>query len=457
MRKYFEGLSPAGVALIFVSIAFGTFLRLYDIDLVSYWSDELATIYFTKYPLKIYSEETHPFGFYLLLKPFLHIFGPDVYVMRFVTGLLSVGFNLYLVHYARSIFPRNGWVIFTILFFMMPVDIAFARMARMYSLIFSLSTWFYLLMMKEPKSWKLPLASFLMSIVFPVGFLPGLFYGIFLIAKERSFSKSALRIFGSIAPMCLYYLSKFIFVKSNPFTDYLGGDNKVRPLLIDFLYAMGGEYFPKNAFISMPGSVFWLMLFLTITAFLIGVFYRVKEKKWIYGFDFSLSFFVFSIIFFKLFGLLAVNIEVGRYLIFLVPLIIIQFAALGLEKWRDFPAIMLLGFMLYALLNYSPLAVYEGEREAFNYYEELKKLHPGKVAICGNKFQYDFYFNQPHIHCSEVIKNYIESKEEFVFMDINGYGRHLIPSLMKTHDMLEYKNIYFSIMALARPIKSGDK
>lgn len=456
MRKYFEGLSPAGVALIFVSIAFGTFLRLYDIDLVSYWSDELATVYFAKYPSKIYFEETHPFGFYLLMKPLFHLFGPDVYVMRYAVALISVIFNLYLFHYARSIFGKNAWVIFTILLFLIPIDIAFARMARMYSLFFSLSMWFYLSIIKEPRSLKIPVISFLMSIVFPVGFLPGGFYGLYLIFKDRKISKIPFLMFASVVPMILYYLSKFLFLKSNPYTDYLGGANKLRPLLSDFLYSIGGEYFPKNAFVSMPESIYWMMMALCFGAVISGMYFRIKERKWSYGFDFALSFFVFSILFFKIFGLFAINIEVGRYLIFLVPLVILQYPALAFDKWKDFPGIFILSVLLYSLVSYSPLAVYEGEREAYGYFEELKKIHQGNHAVCGNKFQYDFYFNGPHQDCLKVIESNVDNKQEFVFMDINGYGRHLVTPILKTHDMLEYKSIYFSMIAWARP-KSQDK
>lgn len=441
-------------ALIFVSILFGSFLRLYKLDLLSYWSDELATIYFAKYPSRIYSEETHPFGFYLLIRPVIDLFGANVTVIRYAVAILSVSLNLYLCIYARKIFSHRGWALFTVILFLLPFEIAFARMARMYSLFFSLALWFYLLLIKEPSSKKVPLLSFLMTIIFPVGFLPGFVAGSLELIKSKTISKKVIVLYLSVIPSVLYYLSKFIFLERNPLTDYAGSDQKMRPLILDFFYSLGGEYYPKIVSNPMPFDVLVIMILLAVFCLSAGVLKRVKNKVWDRNFDYSLSLIIFSFIFFKLFGLFVINIEVGRYLIFLAPFIIIHattWSEILPTKWGDMPGVAIFFVLLLSLLQYSPLSVYEGEREALKQFEHLRKLHPGDVVVCANKFQYEYHFKMPRKDCIQEMRRISSEKRDFVFLDINGSSRFSLIELSKEYDIYDYRFIYLSTIAWARP------
>lgn len=429
MRKFFEGLSLPEMALIIFSILFGSVLRLYKIDLISHWSDELATLYYSKFIHLVFNEETHPPGFYLFSKVITFFVGESVYSLRMVLALMSVGLCTYFVIIGKKLFTKDGWIIFTILLFLIPVDVAYSRIARMYSPLFLLSMWFYLTLLEEErKILKLSILSFIMSWIFPIGFIPGGALIISNLISRRKWSKEDSYLAASVVPVFLYYVLRIVFQSKKQFlSDYLGGNIKVHNLFSDFFLTMAGDHIPKYPYLRDDSNLWMIFAVFSIIVIYLSIFYSVKKQEYRQNWMNHLIVILCSLFFIEIFSALVINIKVGRYLIFLIPIILIHAAQvrgyLSHLKHSLLEITLFFGMLVFYVYVYKPFDYFLWERESFNVFKQFTANNPNYI-FCGNRFQYHYYFQSPHKHCMEEYKKLKADKKDFVFIDMNGFVRH---------------------------------
>lgn len=463
MRKFFEGLSLVEGALFFSVLALGIFLRTYDLDAISQWSDELATIYYAKNLKLVFLEETHPPGFYLLVKALSFLVEPSVLNIRIFVALLSVLLCSVAVLLSRRIFTGYGFIAFTTLLFLLPVDIAYARMARMYAPFFELSLIFYLYYLLQPRVIFFHVAIlFIISWLHPLGFLIPLVTILHMLIK-RKFSKELFYVAGSVFPViCYYFLRLFSLSKKEFLADYLGGSNKFRNLFSDFFYTMAGEYVPQLLFYPVSDFEWWKYLLFSALVVVSTFVLCKREKKWLFGLDYFLLLSITSWGFVEVFSLAVTNIKLGRYLVYLIPVFLI-FAGFLVSrlslKWQKISVLGILGFVL--IYPYNPLLPYPWEREVM---QELKKenlQHVGEDFIfCGNRFQYDYYFNEPHHHCMHDYEKLKSAGRDFVFIDMNGFVSHSLIDISRDYFLSNTRRIGISTISNARykkNINNGDE
>lgn len=454
MRKFFEGLTPLEGALIFVSVAFGCFFRLYDLDLVSHWSDELATIYFSLNPSEIYSTETHPPLYYLITKLFMLIFGPTVYEVRLGNAFLSVGVNIGLMIYARRIFARNGWILFTLFIFLLPMDIVFARMARMYSILFSLSAWFYLAVIHRPLD-KLPvIISFILCWVFPLGFLPASGWILYRLIRERKWGKDLSYLSFTVLPIVIYYLSKFILLPKNPLTFYLGAGEGPRPLWLDIFHVMAGEHYPRLHFSTPPFWSWFPLAVLVVFSLGTAAFSSWRKKSWFSGLDYFLVLLLLTAVFLLTFKHLVISVTLSRYLVFLVPIVGIllgSFADTIQGRLGLIIPVAVFSILINSQFHYPSVEFYPGEREAFEKFQEMKSITGVSTVFCGNKFQFFHYYHSPRKECMDEIRVLVSEKKEFLVLDMNGTRSQNLVSLMSIYNVVDFFRVSPSTVAHMRP------
>lgn len=457
MRKYFEDLSFYGGVLIIVSTFFGILLRIYDLDLISHWSDELASIYYAKHLNLVFLEETHPPGFYVLSKILFLVFDPTVLNLRYAVAIASVVSCVTLSLYSRKIISKAAWPVFNVLLFLLPFDVAYARIARMYSPLFVLSLWFFLALMDENrKKWVIPLLSFLMSWLFPIGFIPGGCYLVYEFYRKRKFSAEYLATMFTTLSVVFYYVLRMLLQSKKQFlSDYLGGENKVRNLFEDFFYNVAGDHIPKFPLREYPHV--WIG-FLLVTIVLVGLSFWAarKSERLKMTTIFHLFVLISTGLFFEVFSALVINIKLGRYLVFIIPLILIH-GATGVADWslkriNAIAGLLLVGLLSYHVYIYKPFFYFQWEREAFLEFKgRLDRSSSKEYVFCGNRFQYDYYFLLPHKHCMHEYERLKNSKIPFTFIDMNGFMQMALLEIAKTHRVSNITYIGSSLIADISP------
>lgn len=425
--------------LFFISLFLGIFFRFYNTDLLSTWSDELASIYFSSYLSEAWSGETHPPVFYLLLRPLL-LFTQDIAILRSFVALLGLFTIFYSLFLGRIVFGERGAILLGIFLFLSHVDVTHARMIRQYALFLDLTV--LVLLLAQIHGYRLQKVIFgtLLAGIHPFGLIIP-----FGIAVDKFFHKvDRKEIFIEyvipVIAISSYYLTKLVFLDATSLqAGYLSGGVKLYILPVDIIRALSGEHFPKvNAFEISWVSVAAIILLVTMIIFKVMKDLIVKKEMTPLvrqGFIIILLSLVMS----EMVSAFYINVNVGRYFLFFMGILILSFITL-FQKIKGI-TYYVFGYQVICLFLANPLQYYPGEREALQYYEKMKAIQPDvELVFCANKFQYFYYLKSLPENCMDQYQAAKEAKKDFVFVDLNGYGRDRVGEMSVTHEFSEFMN-----------------
>jgi hypothetical protein len=422
--------------IIFVcTIIFCIFLHTYNLNQISGWTDEFATMYFAEYLSEVYATETHPPLFYAIMKPFLWIFGKDLAVLRLCVGIMSTALIVWAVAVTKRMFGWRGAVLIAVLLVFNPVEIIHARMVRQYSIFLELTV-LLILYALDNRYKTVAILGFILSWIHPIGFFPVLaIMGYQLYIDRKAIKPLAMYAF-SIFPIFIYYFSKLFVLEGRKYLTGYNPSTRIDGLIISTLKNMAGEFFPKVNF-HPPSLEFQLFL----AALMIGLFLYSLKKPISKSLWMLISFLLITVISTEIVSRAMVDIKYGRYFLYLFA----PFIILAVDKFRhtkfSVPIAFAIGLISLSAVN--PFLYYPGEREALvNINEESQGV------FCANEFQYYYYFNSIELSCVDQFNAAMEKKKDIYFVDFNAYGLPLLKEINANYHIYEYKK--FGIVTMAK-------
>lgn len=252
----------------------GVILRLINIDVESYWFDEIYSVTLAKIPLFeipfLTSKDFHPPFYYMALNIWMSIFGSTETASRSLSALFSVLTIPVIYFIAKNVFNKKTALIAALIFAVSRINIFYSQEARMYTLLALLASISYLMMIKilqskdkKPAYWVLYiLANTAMTYTHNFAFLillsQVLYILIFWFKSKSTKSAKPIQFIISYGVLFLLYLP-WLFV-------FIGQMKKVGhgfwlPAISRF---SGGE-----AFVELSGSITIAIIFLILLAWLI--------------------------------------------------------------------------------------------------------------------------------------------------------------------------------------------
>ena len=421
-----------------ITIIFGIILHIYNLDQLSGWTDEYASMYFAENLNEVYSTETHPPLFYAVLKPFVWIFGKNLQALRVCVGLMSFALLVWAISLSKRIFGIKGAVLMAVLLILNPVEIIHARMVRHYSIFFELTVIMILYSLIERKEVMVTVIGLALIWIHPIGFIPVFAVLVLELLKNKKMTRLIAALSMSVATIVIYFGSKYLFLeKGKHLTGYNSGPRNYN-FYASILKNMAGEHFPKANYYP-PTLLFLLFLSFVLIGLLIYGFKRPVSKSW----WILITFLAVSLITTEVINLVVVNIRYGRYFTYLLaPFIIFAVDKCHLKK-HSIPIAFGLG--LFCLFNVNPFQLYPGEREV------IGQLHgEGSALLCANEFQFYYHLNSPEIECRDQYKVLRNGKMDFHFVDMSGFGVEMLNEINQHYEIVDFRRI--GNMSVARAI-----
>jgi mannosyltransferase len=163
-----------GILLLFLVLALGSFLRIYQLGTENLWNDEGHTLAMVSRSFTSAITEGWQPPYYAILHPWVSLFGNSEIALRapsVIFGILSI-LVIYLI--GCALFNRKVGLISSLLAAISSFYIAYSQEARSYALILLLallSYLFFILILKQDKKWYYPcylLANILLVYTNPV-------------------------------------------------------------------------------------------------------------------------------------------------------------------------------------------------------------------------------------------------------------------------------------------------
>lgn len=137
----------------------GVILRLYKLTASSIWHDEGYTMWLLKYDFTGIIERTardvHPPGYYLMVKPWVIIFGNSELAIRMLSVLFSLGIIYFAYRIIEILFSKKEAFWGSLFVALSPFMVRFAQEARMYGVVAfftTLGTYFLIRFIKEKQN-----------------------------------------------------------------------------------------------------------------------------------------------------------------------------------------------------------------------------------------------------------------------------------------------------------------
>jgi len=161
MQKIYEFLNRYHLLLIGILIL-GLFLRLYDLDEESIWTDEGWSIHFANQPnvwevVKIMAQDVHPPLYFVILHYWMEIFGDSEFALRLPSVIFGVGSIFVIYKVGKLAFNKEVGLISALLLAVSFFHIIHSQQIRHYGLMALLvlvSMYFYLKLIKGQWSRK---------------------------------------------------------------------------------------------------------------------------------------------------------------------------------------------------------------------------------------------------------------------------------------------------------------
>lgn len=427
MRKFFQGHSPVGVALLFSVFALAVFLRLFDLSTQSPWTDEIATWWYVKNLDQVFLRESHTPLFYGILRVF---FGddPTIFGIRLFVASLSILHLIEFFFLGQLALGKRAFLVFWVLVCLSPADIVFARMARHYAWLLE-GTLVYYLLWRTGVSKKLQvLTAAFMGGLHLFFMIPALVLG--GIDFFRGKKKEALIGLVPVGIMGTYYLVRTISFGSEK---VLGNVSWVRTESFTYLSSLVtqflGDAYPRFEYYPVTPEIAGVFFALSL-----GVLFYFKRPSSLH----FLLIFAASVVFVEFLSPW-VNLRVNRYLIYLPGLLSFALAeSLGELRDRFLYPVLVLPLLWIVLFN--PFKNFPWERERVEAFQTaLSRENFEQVLVCANDYQTD-YFKLPRPRpCHEEALSLVPQKS-LLFFDLLGAQKFVMARFLGEMNVTSVEN-----------------
>lgn len=431
MRKFFEGLSLAELALFFSSLILGIFLRFYDLGSLSGWTDELATWFYARNLNIIFSFESHT-PFYYGVVRLLTGSEATLESIRLLSASISVLSLAAVFFLSIKIMDAGRLVLMMIILSLNPLDIAYARMARHYSIFFELVLIFLILMRRDSKILWLAMLGVVLGFLHIFSLIPLTL--IFLLDYwERRDLKRLLILTASSYTVLIYYAAKAYHVLhlDFPLAILSLAAQKAASVVkwndLDFwsfqkmtLTQFLGDYFPKSVFYPVPLTLATVV----ILSALIFVLIRRKQSAFM-----LVAVWITTIVFIEFMNLWGINFRIPRLVVYLAAFLILAIidAIPKVKLWHQVTA---LGLMVLFLVNYNPLVLFPWEDKVITEWNKLREENKDIATfVCANPYQSSYHKLYTHVPCVEKLDS-VNLSRPLLFLDMNNRDEGVMLFLM---------------------------
>lgn len=426
MRKFFEGHSFAGVAILLSVFLLAVFLRFTDLASQSPWTDELASWWYLRHLGEIWGKESHSPLYYTLLRFFCGA-DADVPALRSFSASVSVLHLIEFFFLGQLVFDKKRFLIFWVLVCLCPVDIVYARMARHYAWLLEGLIVFILLYRLRVPVWLESLVAAFMGFIHVFAVIPISFLALYRFWKERRWSE-LLPVLVSANLVLVYYLLRLLslgpqVVGSNVEWNSISLVNFWASLVTQFL----GDSYPR--FVFYPVNPYLAALVVGATS--LWILYRRRESGLQY-----LGVFLVSLLAIEVFGFW-LNLRVNRYLIYLVGFWIIAFTdSLGEVKlWQP---LTLTGLLLGHILFQNPVLSFPWDREKVESWRNFTARFPDSPQLtCASVYQSAYFDLRSPPDCIRALKD-VSLRKDLLYFDLNNTEKMVALFLTQNMNAEEY-------------------
>lgn len=424
------------IALIFI-IGIAAFLRFYQIDKLSFWSDELLSVQvaFSTFFSQIWFRNPHMILFNLILwfwvRMFPSISGEMLRILPAIFSVLSIPV-MFLLGKAILRDKKEASLIGLMTAFFLAINafhIQYAQELRSYSLIFlltSLSTLFLIKAIEKPKSkarwlaYSVTIIASIYSHLFSIFILIAHIVSLLILLKNKKIRfpyKPVIISFTSIIVILtpLILVSYFKRNMQIPWIPELTFD-----LFLSFLVALAG---------NQGVSLLILYLLLVVLGLFLGNRFLNQQKIFLTRWKTILiANCLFLPILFTIFISIFRPIFWPRYLLFVMPYLAI-FAAIGLlsitslKSWRNRNYLVIIILIVFILLSSIGIKNYflNYNKEDFRGVAELMS----KRCVNSLRVYYPFWINNAFAYYNSSLKSQIawfsESGEQYSFKEVSSH------------------------------------
>lgn len=445
-KYYLSKLKNKRTLLVLLLIVIlGFILRLYHLGTSSLSAGEILTVLRARFSLNelVTTLKVHPpLYFYIILRPWVQIFGDSEFAIRFPSLIFSVLSIIFIFKLAKELFNEKVGLISAFLLSIWPYSINYAQEARPYAIVWSLGILSFLFFLKFIKDNKIrSLSLYIITITISIyteylGFIFIILQNILFFSFFNNKKQSKRWLLGQLAIILLYlpWIKNFLFIailsKIVPFypkrTNYFG-------FLIWLFLCVTGHWEKPISLIEI-----FLYCFLIISA--VVWFKNIKNKKNILDFSQSdcllFSWMVVPIIILYLIEIYFTPILTTRYLgLIYIPLIILFSKAISKYNIRIKSTIFFLLFSISLSLlypYYKHNLKYNGQ-DWKGLFEQLRqKAGNNDLIVCVRVgFVKDYY--------GKAIEAKSIGRKEFDEIDIDKLNYDSIFFVYTLHKFHEYK------------------
>jgi hypothetical protein len=442
MRKFFEGHSFIGVAVIISVFLLAIFLRFYDLESQSPWTDELASWWYIRNLGEVWNRESHSPLYYALLRVFTG--DSEIGAIRSFSATVSVIHLVECFFLGQLCFKKKHFLIFWILICLNPADIVYARMALHYAWLFEGVLVYYLLWRIRAPIWLQASISAFMGFIHVFALIPISFLALFRFWQEKD-KKSLFTILLSANLVLVYYILRIIL---GPERVSINVSWNTQPLLnfwFSIISQFLGHAYPRFEFYPVN---FW-HAFLVVVPTSLWALYKRCESGVLYLFVGVSSLVVIEVLFFWL------NLRACRYVIYIIGF---WFVALvdSIEEVKNWQIFLVLGVVLLYLLFNSPINSHPWDREKVSEWQSVRANYPGiQKLICANDYQTDYFKLNISIPCHLAVSQ-VDVKSPLLFFDLSNTHQFLSGHLAALMDVIQFTDLKSGSIIYFEPKKNQD-
>ena len=449
------------IILLALILLLGAFLRIYQIDKESIWTDEAVSLIeaekdFPSLMSYLAKNEGFPFGYPLMLNYWIDLFGNSEFSIRFLSAVFGIASILLMYLLGKEIFNEKAGLISALLMSTAMLQIVYSQEARpfaVFGFLALLSSYFFVKFLKSEKN-NLFLFGYVITIIISfyinsiVLFLLAFHGMVFLFEYKNKLKKwlfSLLIIIPSIMPMLFFFFQQVLnhypsWVKALPkygFPNYLaqfGNFLFLSPLLLTFLII-----------------IIYLILFKKKK-----ISFKKEDLKPIYKYLFLFFLSILGIFYLLVLDRIMVSFTFVRISYFMVPLLYLVIAeGITIFKNKKVQAgiiIVILLFNTYTLSTYYQETTKIPWKNIVNdITEDPEPLVVFEKAGLTGRFFLEYYsdeevrilslISEDKIIDERVLERFLADKEEFWLISSNLGYKSFFDNHYKAESSEEYKKL----------------
>ena len=455
MKNVFTKLTSKPGNIFYLILVFASVYYLLKIGLSDLWSDEVYTKSIIAGSFSEMSEklrnDLHPPLYYLLLKLFTSVFGVSAIAMRIFSVIAIL--LIFVVGYftGRRIFGEKGALYFSLMLFAVPMLSCYSHQARMYSWAAFTVTGVYLysvLYLQQGKTRDLVfLFVFTLAAMYThyyslaAAFVANFFVFVYLLASKN---KNWIRHTAASAIALLLYLpwlSMFIIQIRKVQHAFWAPPVSFDTLLACFTVPFSEQFWSTQYAVALSVIVYILLIFATFRSFTKS-FAVYRLAFWL-----ALSVFAGTLLVVTVISLFSQPILYSRYVMAIIPLIVVPHAILFATIKNKWVKLILMGTMIllgikisWSVFTFSYGPYQQTNEYISTTYPEIKKVLHLTEVTAGPLTEYNKNYGLSHYFLKAKMSNvdaftkvkqhekpaeFLEKGEKFCVVQFNSLNLNL--------------------------------